>query len=334
MAAILVILSHSKAFIGDTELDLLAKLTLGTYSFSHLGVATFFIISGYLITQSSQNSTNWKSYIWKRFLRLIPGLIVVLLLCAFVLGPIVTTKSLSDYFRNKETYQFLFSTFLYVQNYSLPGVFTNNPVPTVNGSLWTLAYEFTLYIAVLFCFLTSFFKNRHLLLILWIVFFLFRAYLGEKYFWYSYASPYTLNLNMMYLFEWSFYFLSGMLVFLFRDFKIVKFRFLLLLISLHVLFILLGQRELLYLSNYIFVPYLVFFLSFIPGKLNAIGKYGDYSYGIYIYAFPIQQLLVQILGTNVSLSLFIIISIVTTFPFAFLSWHLIEKQALKLKKLF
>ena len=212
VAAILVIISHSNALLGDKELDLWAKLTLGTLSFSHLGVAIFFIISGYLITQSSQNSINWKSYLWKRLLRLIPGLIVVLLLCAFVLGPLATTESVPDYFRNKETYQFLFSTFLYIQNYSLPSVFTQNPIPAVNGSLWTLAYEFTLYIAVLFCFLSGYLKKRKLLLFFWIVFFLFRAYLGEKYFWYSYASPYTLNLNMMYLFEWSFYFLSGMLI--------------------------------------------------------------------------------------------------------------------------
>ena len=333
VAALLVIVTHSSAFLGIKEEDILSKLTRGTYSFSHLGVAIFFIISGYLITQSALHSTSWKSFLWKRVLRLIPGLLIVLVFCAFILGPIVTSEPLYFYFSSKETYRFLSSVFLYIQKYSLPGVFENNAISAVNGSLWTLAYEFTLYILVMFGFLLGILKKRNLVLCLWILFLSFRIYLGHKYYWYSYASPFAPYLNMMYVFEWSFYFLSGMLVFLYRDIKIVKLKFLLVLSFAYILLAILNQVDILKMLNYILVPYIVFYLAFIPGKLNSIGKYGDFSYGVYIYAFPVQQALVYFLGVDIPLNLYILLSIVTTFPFAVASWFLIEKKALKYKNI-
>jgi peptidoglycan/LPS O-acetylase OafA/YrhL len=333
IAAVLVIISHSIVFLGINQEDILGKFSRGTISFSHLGVATFFIISGYLITQSALHSTSWKSFLWKRVLRLIPGLLIVLLLCAFILGPIVTSEPLNYYFSNKETYHFLLSVFLYVQKYSLPGVFENNPINAVNGSLWTIAYEFTLYILVMFGFLFGIMKKRNLVLCLWIVFLSFRIYIGNKFFWYGYASPITLNLNMMYVFEWSFYFLSGMLVFLYRDLNIIKLKILIILFCSYILAASLNQKEILYILNYIFVPYLVFYLSFIPGRLNAFGKFGDFSYGFYIYAFPLQQALIYILGLDIHLNLFVLLSIFATFPFAVASLFLIEKKSMKYKNI-
>jgi peptidoglycan/LPS O-acetylase OafA/YrhL len=333
IVAISVQISHSISLSYIKQDDAVVKLTRGIYSCSHLGVATLFIISGYVITNSAFHSKSWKSFLWKRVLRLIPGLLIVLLFCAFILGPIVTSEPLYFYFSSKETYRFLSFVFLYIQKYSLPGVFENNPISAINGSLWTLAYEFTLSILVMFGFLFGILKKRKLVLCLWILFLTFRIYLGNMYFWYSYAAPFTLNLNMLYVFEWSFYFLSGMLVFLYRDLNIIKLKMLIILFCSYILATSLKKKYILYILNYILVPYLVFYLSFIPGKLNSISQFGDFSYGIYIYAFPVQQTLIYFLGAEIPVNLNILLYIIATFPLAVASWFFIEQRALRYKNI-
>ncbi len=332
-AAILVIITHSYTLKGSKDVDILFKLTSGSIQFSHLGVAIFFVISGYLITQSSISSPSWKSYFWKRISRLLPGLFVVLTLCVFVLGPIFSTLPIRDYFTSGETSKFLLSVFIYFKNYSLPGVFENNPVDAVNGSLWTLAYEFTLYVFVMIAGLTGLVKKRNILLLIWVLFLGIRIFLGNRFFWFSYASPYTFGLNIKYLFEWSFYFLSGMLFFLYRDKKIVDLRIVFSLIIAYTICALWKQTEVLNILNYVLVPFLIMYFAFFPSRVSNIGKYGDFSYGFYIYAFPIQQTIIYLFDTTISIPSLILLSILFTLPFAILSWHLIEKKALKLKYL-
>jgi peptidoglycan/LPS O-acetylase OafA/YrhL len=333
IAALLVIITHSYTLKGSKDVDFLSKLTSGSIQFSHLGVATFFIISGYLITQSFISSNTWKSYLWKRILRLIPGLTIVLILCAFLLGPILTVLTLNDYFLSNETYKFLLSDLIYFKNYSLPGVFTDNPIKGVNGSLWTLSYEFTLYILVMVGGFLGLLKKRYILLLLWLIFFIVRIILGDRFFWFNYASPFTLNLNVLFFFEWSFYFLSGMLFFLFKDKRILDWKVLVVLFIFYTVFAVMKNSEVLNIMNYFFVPYLVMFLSSIPGKLNNVSKLGDFSYGLYIYAFPIQQLLIFGSNNNISILNLIIFSILCTLIFAAGSWYLVEKRALKFKNL-
>ena len=332
-AAILVIITHSYTLKGSSDVDILFKLTSGSIQFSHLGVAIFFVISGYLITQSSISSPSWRSYLWKRILRLLPGLFVVLILCVFVLGPIFSSLPIRDYFSNGETSKFLLSVFIYFKNYSLPGVFENNPVDAVNGSLWTLAYEFTLYIFVMIAGLIGLVKKRNVLLLIWVLFLGIRIFLGNRFFWFSYASPYTFGLNIQYLFEWSFYFLSGMLFYLYRDKKIVDVRILVCTLLAYIIFALWKQTEVLNILNYMLIPFLIMYLSFLPSKVSHISKFGDFSYGIYIYAFPVQQTIIYVFDNRISVAPLILMSVLITLPLAILSWHLIEKKALKLKHL-
>lgn len=332
-AALLVIITHSYSLKGSADVDFLSKLTSGSIQFSHLGVAIFFIISGYLIMQSAISSSSWKSFFWKRILRLLPGLLVVLLICAFILGPICSTLSIGDYFYNIETSNFLLSVFIFIKNYSLPGVFENNPVDSVNGSLWTLAYELTLYISVMITCLLGLDKKRNILLLIWFLFLIIRIFLGNRFFWFSYASPFTFGLNIKYLFEWSFYFLSGVLFFLYRDRKIVDRRIIVTLFLIYTIFAIWKQTEILNILNYLLIPFLIIFFSFLPSKVSNLGKFGDFSYGFYIYAFPVQQTLIYVFDNRISVLSLILMSVLITLPLAILSWYLIEKQALKLKHL-
>lgn len=84
--------------------------------------------------------------------------------------------------------------------------------------------------------------------------------------------------------------------------------------------------------NYLCLPYIVFWFVFeqkIPVQ-NA-GKYGDFSYGIYIYGFPVQQTIVYFMDNRVNVLEMIVLSFLFTIPLAIFSWFAVEKKALKLK---
>lgn len=87
--------------------------------------------------------------------------------------------------------------------------------------------------------------------------------------------------------------------------------------------------------NYVYlflVPYILFYFAYIPkGIIRNFNKIGDYSYGIYIYAFPIQQIVIYNYPT-ISFPMFVAISIITTLLFSVLSWHFVEKPVLNFKK--
>ncbi len=334
IAASLVIITHSYALIGIGENDFLVRLTKKTLSFSHLGVAIFFVMSGYLILQSAINTKSVLSYFWKRILRIIPGLFAVLLICVFILGPIISTLSLGSYFSKSETYLHLLSVTIYnISHLDLPGVFVNNPTNAVNGSLWTLQYEFTCYIFVaffVFIFPIRVRVKNYLLVGIFILMIFIRIFLGEKYFWFNYSSPFLLGLNLMYTFEWFVYFISGMVLFIMKDkLKSVGLVSALLLIF-YVLFLILNYTIFARYLLYLLVPVIVYYIVFKLPRISFISKYGDISYGMYIYAFPVQQLIICMFP-KINIDLYIIISILITIPFALFSWHLIEKRALKYK---
>src|SRR2546423_47753 len=97
LAAASVIATHSRVFLGLPEEDLARKLT-GSMTFSFLGVATFFALSGFLVTQSLQDSPLYGRFYRKRALRLCPGLLGVVLFSTLILGPLCTSQRVFDYF--------------------------------------------------------------------------------------------------------------------------------------------------------------------------------------------------------------------------------------------
>jgi len=91
------------------------------------------------------------------------------------------------------------------------------------------------------------------------------------------------------------------------------------------------QKDVFFVVYCITLPYLVFYIAYVPiNFLHNFNKFGDYSYGIYIYAFPIQQSVISLLP-KITIIGMTILSFCITFILAFLSWHIIEKNALKLK---
>lgn len=331
IAATLVLVTHSYSLTNREEGDLLFRLTSGSLLFSYTAVATFFCISGYLIFQSAINSTGVASFFFRRVLRIIPGLLGVLFFTVFILGPIFTTLPLYQYFTSLNNYKHLLSAFIYIQNYTIDSVFSSNPNHAVNGSLWTLKYEFTCYII---CFISVYFglyKKRILFLLLLILMLLIRIFLGNRFFWYDYSSPLFLWHNMRYINEWFWFFLSGMVFYMYKDSFRISGLFFLTTLLIYVVFALFKQEQVLRILSYIVIPTCVFYLYNYKSPEHAFLGGNDFSYGIYIYGFPVQQTLVFITNNTINIYALIFLSVLLTLPLSIISWFFIEKKALKYK---
>src|ERR1700728_122809 len=153
LAAATVICSHSFLIADGNENSEPLIVLSGRQSILGLaGVFVFFAISGFLVTQSFVETRSPWRYLLKRCLRIFPGFFVALVLAGFVLAPMVTTLPLHQYFLSPAPYRYVFWNMLFdLRQHELPGVmFVDNPVGLeVNGSLWTLGYEFQMYLMVL-----------------------------------------------------------------------------------------------------------------------------------------------------------------------------------------
>lgn len=301
----------------------------GQYSFSWISVRGFFVISGYLIFQSLQRSGNLLDYYWKRVLRLYPALIVMLVL-TIVLGQLIYAGDI-PYWKNEavKTY-FTNNLGLYRIQYAIPGIFDHNPYPfAINGSLWTIAFEFTMYIAVSAFF---FIKNkRNLLIPILAGIYLILAKLDTVNF--EEIQKWIYPILDWYLIELGVYFAAGSLLAVLKLERLPR-AYLngILIVSLGIFIYMTSRPGFLYASVSM-LPLIVLCASLSPVKgLSTITTYvGDLSYGLYIYGFPIQQTLVYFFKPDVHT--LIISSVLVSAVVACLSWHWIEKPALKLKNL-
>lgn len=326
MAAVLVVLSHAYILsLGNYSGEFLVEITNKQASLGFVGVGVFFIISGFLISQSYFSSRNPAAFIKARVLRIFPALAVVVLLTTFVLGPVLSTVPLETYLNDPRTGDYLKNIFLFPKTfYYLPGTFEENPFKgAVNGSIYTLRYEAACYVMVLVLGLLRILRIKEVVLLsfaagLYIIF----------------ISPDLIPKNMLMGMGKNFiffvFFMAGMVFYSFRNF-----------IPLHWSLFLASAGFLaaaLFLGNFrnlfvIFGAYMVFYIAYNSKiRLHRLSKYGDFSYGIYIYAFPIQQTVTLYNGGQMSPLLNFLISLPLSLICAFLSWHLVEKHSLKLKK--
>jgi len=308
VAAMLVVISHAFPIsLGDNSIEPLNILTNNQLTFGTLGVNIFFIISGFLVLHSFMNRKSVKGFLRARFLRLFPGLFVVTLIVAFIMGPFVTTVPLSQYFRDSNFWHFLRNVSIFWIQNDLPGVFTTNPLPFPNGSLWTIPFEAKSYLVLLIAGILGFYRRRYLILAL----FLFSIWSDERFFT---------------LFR---YFAAGMIFYLYR--QRISLRIDLLVLSL-IGIIVANYFGLLNKMLPFFGAYVILYIclsSTIP--LQKFGKYGDFSYGVYIYAFPIQQLVRLYHGENLNPWSNSLLSIPLILICAVLSWKLVEHPCLQLK---
>jgi peptidoglycan/LPS O-acetylase OafA/YrhL len=336
IAASLVLFGHCYPMTNRGTYDYITIATTGIFPTAHMGVCIFFIVSGYLISQSLQNAKTLTNFVWRRVLRIYPALIIALLFCVFVVGPMCTELPLKSYFTSYETYRFFkwLKMYPFIHN-SLPGVFQNLPEKdSVNGSLWTLPYEITMYLSLMILGYFKLFNKRFLLLLIYIISFPV-VYYAIFYVNVSKLIP-LLHLSLVNTLEFGSFFFAGTMLFLFKD--KIKYKFIYFIFMIFVWFglgfwDLTRNDHFIKMIGLVALPYMVMYLANLKGKLNQFGKIGDFSYGIYIYAYPVQQMLVYFCGVEISITKLFLMSFSLTLVLSVTSWYLIEEKALRLKSL-
>ena len=341
--ALLVILSHSVAFGLWGSWEVFNGTSLGT-----VAVAGFFGISGYLIAGSALRNSPGR-YLWQRFLRIFPGFWVCLIVTAFGFGVLawLTTshpcRSLGCYVDAPNgPFGYIYRNwFLQMNQASIAGLPRGNYDPYVwgewNGSLWTLLYEFVCYLVLMALAVLGLLRRRAAVLALTAVLFVSMLVITVVPHFSSHFNLFE-NWFLMNLMRLASVFLVGTLIYLYRD-VIPDSGWLAAIVAL--LFV--GS---LWLPNGGHQPRLAFTLSSLCAGLLAypllwlgshlpferIGSRNDYSYGYYIYAYPVQQLLAMWGLIRWGYVGYTAAVIVVTTPLAVGSWWLIERNALKLKK--
>ena len=321
VAAASVIFSHAY-LIGEGRQDgePLMRLTGGQTILGVVGVFVFFTISGFLVTQSFEATGSALRFAAKRALRIYPGLLLCLLLCAFALGPLVSSLAAGQYFQGSGAYLFTLSNFTMLDpTRALPGVwFTKwDAGGVVNGPLWTLPCEVLMYLMVL---------ALGLLRALVLPVLLGLLFLGLGGIWFDTASSEYVSGSALWLLS---FFAAGMILYRLRARGILDGRLALLACAGLALSIPLKAFILLFP---IFGSYLVLYLAlarWLPPLPAA--RFGDLSYGLYIYGWPVEQTLTQLNGGAMAPLTLTALALPITAVLAFLSWHLVEKCALRLK---
>ena len=289
----------------------------------------FFGLSGFLVMGSALRVGNVKTFLTYRSLRIAPALFTEIAVSALILGPILTTLPLKQYFLDPTFFEY-FGSLIGRVRLTLPGVFTDNPTPEfVNLALWTVGPELLCYVAMTALMVTGYYKNRVALAAITIAYCaicllsdnLSDGHVGEV------LPPRILVFS----------FLFGAVLFAFRD-RVVHSRSLAAISFVAATcLIFVGQQLDTIAPSYVAVPMYVYTIAVIGlTQLPEMPFFrrGDYSYGIYIYGFPIQQTVAYLLPSHREWWINFGISLPITLVIAAMSWHLIERPFLSLRKFF
>jgi peptidoglycan/LPS O-acetylase OafA/YrhL len=316
--ALLVILGHSYVLLGSAAVPprIFGEPLHG------LGVHVFFIISGYLISKSWLRRPDLRTYLAARALRIFPALVVAVVLTVFVAGPVLTTLDSRDYFASSDTWSYLRNAVLQPV-YGLPGVFDSVPYPSVvNGSLWTLPVEFACYLVVPLLLVAP--RVLHVPLVL-----VFAAVSVGIHVVQPTVGVFGFFSLATAAVPWI-YFAGGMLVALLLDRRHLRLDVALLGLFVVTVATAVWPQTTNPLS-WIVLPYAVLALGLTSTPvLSRSSRFGDFSYGLYVFAFPVQQLVIQVVGVR-GLAVNAVVVTLVTLALAAASWYAIEAPALKVK---
>jgi peptidoglycan/LPS O-acetylase OafA/YrhL len=312
-----VCLVHSFSLSGYQELSGISQVLS-----SEIAVKAFFVLSGFLIFMSYERSSSLKSYTYKRIRRVYPAYFVVVVFSAIVLF-LISTDTIENYFSiDWLKYVIANLTFLNFLHPTLPGVFDNNILNAVNGALWTIKIEVMFYFSVpLIGYLFKKFPRVWVLLFFYglsVIYSLSMAELASS----TQNSMFSV-LGRQLPGQMSYFMAGALLYYYFPIFeRKMKYTF-----SLAIVLMMLNSFiSLSFLLPMVLAIIVVFFGVFM--YLGNFGKYGDFSYGIYIIHFPvIQFLLANDLASN-NPFIFIVSVLIITILGAVGMWHIVEKRFL------
>lgn len=288
-----------------------------------LGVYIFFATSGYLITGSWLSSPSPVGYMRRRVLRIFPALITVVALTVLVVGPLFTTLTTEAYFADPLTGRYWLTALTFAQ-YDLPGVFLENPKTAVNGSLWSIGVEFSCYLAML---VLGLFATRRLARVTaflagFVIVIVGVALLADVYDW---GRPIQAAAESVVFF--------AVAALLRAALPQAVYRMSLAVAGAGLLVVLAWLVPMMSLfAAWLVLPYVVVSIgrTSIP-VLRRAARFGDISYGLYLWAYLVQQCVIVLLGIlPLPLNLALVIGVTSLLALA--SWHGVEKHAMKLKE--
>ncbi|WP_066966554.1 acyltransferase family protein [Rhizorhabdus dicambivorans] len=330
--ALLVVFSHSFALrFGTEDFEPMSLATNGHYNSGNVGVWVFFVISGFLIAHSHERSTSIGSYAAKRIRRIYPAYLVATSACAFLVTPLFAPPGWS--LTAAEAARTIGANLLLANHFPIPDLFAGNPVPAVNGALWSIRFEFLCYIGVALSGLVALRLRRHVLPLVYVAIVLTWCWLdvtGRKP-----GGPDWLREAIGWPYAWFRVlpnFLAGMIVYHWRAHIPRSTALLAALLAGALLgFHLGGHRPAGLIAAHLLGPpaiaYAVFWLAYHPRiDLSRAARFGDFSYGTYLYAYTIQQMLVA--TTALPFASFILLSMALALGAGVASWWLVERHFL------
>ncbi|TAL37329.1 acyltransferase family protein [Phenylobacterium sp.] len=327
--ASLVIASHTpQMFDGDYSREPL-KALFGTISLGELAVDGFFLISGYLITASFMSDP--KSYLPKRVLRIYPAFVFCFLACVLVVAPLggvdLRALSMGEWVK-------LGGQMLLLKTPDSLGVFPGLAIPALNGSMWTISYEFRCYLLAALLGVLGFYRRRGLYLALTMMLlaanFAFLTPAGGVL--EQLARPFNALLGQpQEAIRLTSVFMCGACLKLFPIDYQGRFAALAAVALIPALFVpVLAGVALSTLGAYVLF-WVAFKVTWKP--LRTINAKDDISYGLYLYAWPVGNLLL-FYWRDLNLVAHGLLTLAVSVLLGFLSWHLLEKHFMKLKRYF
>ncbi len=290
-------------------------------------VPAFFALSGFLVAGSMVRVKLVRTFLLFRLLRILPALAVEITLSALILGPIVTSLPLREYFSDPQLSSYFANVVGFI-HYRLPGVFLGNPVTgIVNGQLWTIPSELHCYVMLAVLMLLRVATRPRVTLAIFLagagletVFAFLPGHVGDRR---LFSSQELLILC----------FLCGNIFFLWRDH--VPARWYLFVASAAVYVLLYNFAPVLsLLLGVVCATYFITFLGMQRMPRIPLLMGGDYSYGIYLYSFSLQQTVAWALPDHREWWVNLALGGPAAILIAMFSWHVVEKPALGLRKLF
>ena len=323
LAASAVLLDHSFALVAHDQ-TASALIDVERLEIGRLAVDVFFILSGFLVTRSVMTQPTLIDYAVARFLRLFPALLVACIGVAFVLGPIVTSASLGDYFTDPRPWLFVpLTTSLITHSMTLPGVFEHVPESgVIDPPLWTLRYETMCYVLLALFALVGALATRFRATLTLAVVLGAYAFITFATSWRGDSS--AIDSAARFVLD---FFLGGAF-YVFADKIRVDLRVALVLgLAAAATFGTAAHEAVFRVA----LTYGLLWFALVPaGAIRRFNLIGDYSYGIYILCFPIQQTFVM-LNPQITPGWLFMCSFPAVLALAILSWHFIERPALRRK---
>jgi peptidoglycan/LPS O-acetylase OafA/YrhL len=313
-------LTHSYVVVGQGASEPLLHFTR-TVPFSSLGVDSFFAISGFLVCGSLLRDSNPLNFLRSRILRIYPALIVVVALTVFVVGPLLDRDA--NYWHFPETWNYLWVATVYGYHEYIPGLFANNPLKVVNGSLWTLPLEFTCYLLLLALSWARALSARSLVLVIALM---LTFDLGGAF----HPHDYIFQMELWRLNRFAILFFGGALLAVLGD-RVPYHRGVALGAAVLVGSLLVFEEEWRYAfpPYFLLLPYILVTTARSLKSMAWLNKW-DASYGFYIYGALVQQC-IETLMPGIGPRTMTWISTPIALACGLASWLLIEKPALSLK---